>query len=273
MAKDSIFLVDLDKILDGKLGAKAKYVPGFVRSYLKRIVHQDEINECIINNADKEGVPFLKGCMEFLDNEVIVEGKENLPPGEGNYTFVSNHPLGAMDGISIGYILGSHYDGKIRYLVNDLLMNLHGMASLCIPINKVGAQSRNLSHLVQDAFNSDNQMILFPAGVCSRKIDGKIQDMTWKKTFIAESIRTHRDVVPMHFYGQNSEAFYRKAKLFERLKLKFNLAMVFLPDEMMKNKHKTFKLVIGKPIPWQTFDKSKSMSGWAQYVKDVVYSL
>jgi putative hemolysin len=273
MGEDSIFLVDLDKILDGKLGKKAKYVPRFVRSYLKRIVHQDEINDCIRINADKEGVPFLKGCMDFLDNEVIVEGKENLPSAEERYTFVSNHPLGAMDGISIGYILGSHYNGKIKYLVNDILMNLRGMASLCIPINKVGSQSRNLPHMVQDAFDSTNQMIMFPAGVCSRKIDGIIQDLPWKKTFITESVRTHRDVVPMHFYGENSKEFYRKADIFKHLKLKFNLAMILLPDEMMKNRHKTFKLVIGKPIPWETFDKSKSKAEWAQYVKDMVYSL
>ena len=273
MTKGSIFLVDLDKILDGKLGEKAKYIPRFVRSYLKRIVHQDEINECLTMNAGKNGVPFLKGCMEYLDNEVIVEGMENLPSTEGKYTFVSNHPLGAMDGISIGYFLGVHFGGKIKYLVNDLLMNLHGMASLCVPINKVGAQSRNLPHLVQDAFDSDNQMIMFPAGVCSRKVNGVIQDLPWRKTFIAESVRTHRDIVPMHFYGQNSESFYRKADLCKHLKLKFNLAMIFLPDEMIKNKHKTFRLVIGKPIPWQTFDKSKSLTEWAQYVKEVAYAL
>ena len=49
--------------------------------------------------------------------------------------------------------------------------------------------------------------------------------------------------------------------------------MLYLADEMFKNRGKTFKVTIGKPIPWQTFDKSKKPAEWAQYVQDVVYSL
>ena len=58
MASDELFLVDLDKIIRDKAGDKAKYIPGFVVSWLKRIIHQDEVNEFLARTSDKVGVPF-----------------------------------------------------------------------------------------------------------------------------------------------------------------------------------------------------------------------
>lgn len=272
MADDSFFLIDIEKILKGKLGKKYKYVPGFLVSYLKRVVHQDELNVFLAANKDKVGVDFLEGCMEFLDCRVEVKGMENLPEG-GRCTFVCNHPLGGQDGISLGYVLGKKYDGNIRYLVNDLLMNLRGLAPLFIPINKTGFQSRDFPRMVEAGFSSDNHIIMFPAGLCSRRVNGVIQDLDWKKTFIVKSIETKRDVVPMHFEGRNSNFFYNLANFCKIFGGKFNLAMIYLADEMLKNRHKTFTLTIGKPIPWQTFDKSKTPVQWAQYVREVVYKL
>jgi putative hemolysin len=266
--------IDIDKILRQKMGAKAKYVPGVLVSWLKRIAHQDEVNAFLWESRDKVGVPWLEECVRYLDMTLEIEGKENLPdPNDGRvYTFVSNHPLGGEDGVALGAIIGRHYDGRFRYLVNDLLMNLPGLAPVCIPINKTGSQSRNFPAMVETGFQSDYHMLMFPAGICSRKHDGVISDIPWKKTFLSKSVEYQRDVVPIHFSGQNSNFFYRLAN-FSDNHLKFNLAMLFLVDEMYKNVHKTFKVTIGKPIPWQTFDKSRSAVEWAQYVRDIVYSL
>jgi putative hemolysin len=272
MTDDSLFLIDIEKILRQKAGAKYKWIPRFVVSYLKRIVHQDELNVFLRENADKVGVEFLEACMKFLDAKVIIRGQENLP-SEGRCTFVSNHPLGGQDGVALGYILGTHYDGNVRYLVNDLLMNLHGLAPLCIPINKTGKQSRDFPRMVEAGFASENHIIMFPAGLCSRRQNGVIRDLEWKKTFVTKSVETQRWVVPLHFEGRNSDFFYRLANVCKALGLKFNVAMLYLADEMLKNRHKTFTLTIGKPIPWQTFDHSKTPSEWAQYVKDIVYKL
>ena len=175
--------------------------------------------------------------------------------------------------MALGALIGRHYDGRFKYLVNDLLMNLPGLAPLCIPINKTGGQSRNFPAMVKAGFASDHHMLMFPAGVCSRKIKGEIHDLPWKKTFIAKSVETHRDVVPIHFSGRNSDRFYRIANICKTFNLKFNVAMLFLVDEMYRNVHKTFRIAIGKPIPWQTFDKSKTPAQWAQYVQDRVYEL
>lgn len=272
MPDNTVTLIDLDKIVRDRAGSKAKYIPGFLINWLKRIVHQDFINEYL--KRGYVGVDFCEHCMEYLDVKVDVEGLEHVKDISRKYTFVSNHPLGAIDGVTLGMILGKHFDGNIKYLVNDLLMNLKGLAPLCIPINKLGKQARNLPAMVDSAFNSDGQVVMFPAGICSRRMkDGQIRDLPWNKTFVVKSVATHRDVVPIHFVGQNSDRFYSIAEWCKRLHLKFNLAMLFLPDEMYRSRHGSYKVIIGEPIPWETFDKSKTAHQWAQEVKDKVYTL
>lgn len=267
--------IDVREILKGKMGARAKYVPGLLVKWLEHILHQDEVNGFLWQNRDLVGVPWLESCLRYLDVTLDIVGKENLPPKDDGrlYTFVSNHPLGGQDGVALGAIIGKHYDGRLRYLVNDLLMNLPGLAPLCIPINKTGQQSRNFPAMVEAGFRGDNNIIMFPAGICSRRINGQIHDLPWRKTFITKSVETHRDVVPIHFGGHNSSFFYNLADVCKRLGIKFNIAMLFLADEMYKNRHKTFRVAIGKPIPWQTFDRSRTPSQWAQYVQDIVYKL
>ena len=152
-------------------------------------------------------------------------------------------------------------------------MNLPGLALVCIPINKTGGQSRGFPAMVESGFRSDNHMLMFPAGICSRRRGGEIRDVAWKKTFVTKSVEYRRDVVPIHFGGQNSDFFYRLANISDRYVKKVNIAMLFLVDEMYKNVHKTFRVAIGKPIPWQTFDRSRTPAEWAQYVQDRVYEL
>ena len=272
MADDSLFLIDIDKVLREKAPKYYKYIPKFVVSYLKRIVHQEELNVFLRESKDKAGVDFLKACLEFLDANIVVKGEENLPT-EGLYTFVSNHPLGGQDGVALGYVLGSFYKGKVKYMVNDLLMNLQGLAPLCIPINKTGKQAKDFPRMVEAGFASNDQLIMFPAGLCSRRQNGVIRDLDWKKTFIVKSVQAQRDVVPIHFEGRNSNFFYNLANICKFLGIKINIAMLYLADEMLKNRHKTFTVTIGKPISWQTFDKSKTPAEWAAYVKDIVYKL
>ena len=267
--------IDIDSILREKMGAKAKFVPApFVR-WLRHIIHQDEVNRYLWESRHLSGTEWLEECVRYLDMTLIVDGMENLPDKDDGRldTFVSNHPLGGEDGVALGAIIGRHYDGRFRYLVNDLLMNLPGLAPVCIPINKTGKQSRNFPAMVESGFRSDNHMLMFPAGICSRRKKGEVRDVEWKKTFVVKSVEYKRDVVPIRFGGENSDFFYRLANFSDRYVKKVNIAMLFLVDEMYKNAHKTFRVAIGKPIPWQTFDKSRTPAQWAQYVKDKVYEL
>ncbi len=267
--------IDIDNLLRSKMGAKAKFVPRPLVSWLKHIIHQDRVNAYLWESRHLSGTEWLEECVRYLDMTLDIVGMENLPAKDDGrlYTFVSNHPLGGADGVALGAIIGRHYDGRFRYLVNDLLMNLPGLAPVCIPINKTGNQSRNFPAMVESGFRSDNHMLMFPAGICSRRRNGEVRDLAWKKTFITKSVEYRRDVVPIHFGGQNSDFFYRLANISDRYVKKVNIAMLFLVDEMYKNVHKTFRVAIGKPIPWQTFDRSRTATEWAQYVQDRVYEL
>jgi len=269
--KDTLF-INLDKVVEGKMGRKSRFLPRFVMSFLKRLVHQDELNALIAASGGKQNVDFMEHCMDYMHNKVVVDGLENLPEG-GAFTFVSNHPLGGQDGIVICYVLGRHYNGHIKCIVNDLLMSLSPLKGIFVPTNTVGTQAKIYSQHINELFLSNENVLIFPAGICSRRQNGVIRDLVWKKAFITKSIEHHRDVIPMYFEGCNSRFFYNIASWCQRLHVKFNIAMLFLPDEMMKNQHKIFHLTIGKPIPWQTFDNTKTPSQWAQYVKEIVYNL
>lgn len=273
MNENSILQIDVDKILRTKAPDKYRYIPRFVVNYLKRIVHQDALNGFILSAQHLKGVDYLHAILKFVDAKIEVQGIENLPNGEAPCIFVCNHPLGAIDGVGVGAFLGDHYKGKIRYMVNDLLMNVPGLAPLCIPINKTGGQSRKLPQQIAEGLSGGDHLIMFPAGICSRREKGLVRDVAWGKQFIVQSVRMHRDVVPMHFSGCNSNFFYRLANLRTALGIKLNIEMMYLADEMFKNAHKTFTLTIGKPIPWETFDSSKRPREWSQYVREIVYKL
>ena len=267
--------VDIEKVLRSKMGKNARWVPKPLVNWLKHIAHEDQVNDFLWRARDLQGTPWLVDCLDFLSVKIEVEGAENLPPKDDGrlYTFVSNHPLGGIDGVALGSVLGTKYDGRFRYLVNDLLMNLPGLAPLCIPINKTGKQGRSFPAMVEAGFQGDTHILMFPAGLCSRKRNGHICDLEWKKTFVGKSVETERDVVPIFFEGRNSNFFYRLSNISDRLVKKVNIAMLFLVDEMFKNTGNTFRIHIGKPIPWQNFDKSKTPAQWAQEVKRVVYKL
>lgn len=268
--------IDIDEIVRSKMGAKAKYVPGVLVSWLKRIVHQDRVNEYLWESRDKQGVEWLEECVRYLDMTLEVEGRENLPAADDGrlYTFVSNHPLGGADGVALGALIGRHYEGRFRYLVNDLLMNLPGLAPVCIPINKTGRQGRDFPRMVKAGFESDNHMLMFPAGICSRRRNGIVRDIPWTKTFITKSVETGRAVVPVHFVGRNPGRFYRADWFFRKfLKLKFNIPMLFLPDAFYHAQHKTFRVIFGKPLPAASFDKSRKPAEWAAWVREKVYQL
>lgn len=263
--------IDIAKVLKTK--APKTKVPRFIVNYLRRIAHEDEFNIFFEQNPHLKNLDFIEAAFKYLDVNTDIEGKENLPPKEGKYIFASNHPLGGLDGVATGYLLGKEYDGKIRFFSNDLLMNLHPLRDMFVPVNKVGSQSKGHADLMRQLYESDNHLITYPAGMCSRKINGKITDLEWKKNFISKAVQFQRDVVPIYFEGRNSDFFYNLANLRKFLGIKFNVEMMYLADEMFRQKGKKFTIRIGKPIPWQTFDTSKTQAGWAQWVKDIVYKM
>ena len=272
MTQEGITQIDIKQVLQQKAPSAARKIPGFVVNYLIRTVHQDELNDILRRYHDKDGVAFMQELIGYFDLNLELVNEENIP-AEGRYIFASNHPLGGLDGICLSAVIGGRFDGKIRDLVNDLLLYLSNLRSIFVPVNKHGAQGKKNAQLIEEAYASDNQIITFPAGLCSRKQNGKIQDIEWKKSFIQKAVECQRDIIPVFFEGRNSNFFYRLANLRKALGIKMNYEMVYLPDEMFRSKHKTFRIYFGKPIPWQTFDNSRKPAEWAEWVKGIVYNL
>lgn len=266
---DKTLQIDLDQILRNKSGKRK--VPGFVVNLLKKIVHQKEINDFLKRHHDKEGLEWSKAFLDEFEIKTKTTGEENIPK-EGRFIFVANHPLGGTESHVFMRVVGSHFD-KIKFPVNDLLMNLEPMHEIFLPVNKFGKQSKESIKNLNEAFASDAQILIFPAGLCSRKIKGKIIDLDWKKTFITKAIQHKRDVIPVFIEGKNSNFFYRLAKLRKFLGIKFNIEMLFLPNEVFKQKGRVISLHFGKPISYKKFDKSKTHKEWADYVREKLYNI
>lgn len=271
MNKKDVIRIDVAKVLKNK--APKTKVPKFIINFLKKIVHEKDFNQLFEDNQGVKNLDFIEKSLEMFGVTTSITGKGNLPPKEGKYIFASNHPLGGLDGMMIGLMIGKEYDGKVKLFTNDLLMYVEPLREMFIPVNKVGSQAKTYAETLQNFFDSDNHLITFPAGMCSRKTKGKIVDMEWKKSFISKATQHQRDIVPIYFEGRNSRFFYNLAKLRKFLGIKLNVEMLFLADEMFKQKGNHFTIKIGKMIPWQTFDKSKTQMQWAQWVKDIVYKI
>ncbi len=272
MSQSEQKFIDLDKVIKTKAPKLYKYIPGFALRYLKRIVHQDDLNRDLQILKDYHGVEFFKKFCSMIDWKIEIVGEENIPK-DGKFIFASNHPLGGPDGIII--IAGmSRYYAHVKFIVNDLLMYLPNVDSVFLPVNKLGGNSKEYKMIIDEAFsNEENQILIFPAGLVSRKIKGKIQDLDWKKTFINQAKKYQRDVVPVYIDGKNSKFFYNFALLRKKLGIKVNLEMLYLVDELYKHKGDTFRIIIGKPISYKEFDDTKKTEAWAQTVKQAAYEL
>jgi putative hemolysin len=262
--------IDLEKVITGKNPRLLKILPRFIISYLKRIIHQDEVNGLIRENEQLYGFDFLDVVLSTLGARIHVSGQENLIAGE-RWTVAANHPLGGLDGMALMWAIGK-VRTDIVFPVNDLLMNLENLKELFIPINKHGSNSGN-ARVIDETYASDKAVLYFPAGLCSRKQQGGIFDLEWKKSFITKTKTHKRDIIPAFIDGRNSNWFYNLAKVRSKLGIKGNIEMLYLVDEMFKQKNKDINIVIGKPIPYTMFDKRFSDLAWAQKLKEHVYSL
>jgi putative hemolysin len=257
------FEINIEKIIRGKFPKAPKLVIRLV----VRLIHLDFLNAFF--QKGYTGVEFCHEALKFLNISLSVEG--SIPHG-GPYTFVSNHPLGGIDGIALLDLIGAQ-DRDVMLLGNDFLTAIKGLAPMIVPVSKVGMQSRNLKANIDRAFESEANMLVFPAGKVSRKTNGVIQDQKWAKTFLQKSIETKRDIVPIHFIGTNSRRFYRIGRMEKFFRLRFPLGMLFLPDEMVRANGRSYRVVIGQPISYKTFDSSRSVNDWTQYIRQTVYEL
>lgn len=269
---DSIKPIYIEKLFKSKNPGLARLIPGFIYSFLKRIICQNQINDFISKYGNRKGLDFADGILEYLDVRFEVSGTQNLPTPNGRYIFVANHPLGGPDGIMLISFLGKIYP-DLKFPVNDLLLNLKNLNNIFLPVNKHGSMSREAVEALEAAYASNCQIIMFPAGMVSRKTNEVIKDLEWQKSFVSKAIKHQRNIIPIHIQGTNSNFFYNLANFRKKIGIKANLEMLFLPKETFKKQGQTFGLKIGKPIKWDSLDKSKTPQEWAENIKEKVYKL
>ena len=267
-------LIDVEKIINSKNPRLLSVLPKFVLNYIKRILHQDFVNEFIKTHGDKYNIDFANRIIEVFGATVKVTGQEYIPKN-GGCIIAANHPLGGLDGIALITSIGE-VRKDMKFFANDILMTIENLRGVFIPVNKHGRHSSENIAEIEKAYQSDHIIPVFPAGLVSRKQSGEIRDLAWKKSFVTKARQYHRNIIPVYIDGKNSEFFYNLSLWRKRLGIKANIEMFYLMDEMYKQKNKTITLIFGKPIPYQVFDDRKHTHTdyeWAQKVKEHVYAL
>lgn len=274
MSNNGPINIDVKKALEGKLGANAKFVPQFVIKWLRRTVCEDDLNDILQQLFPRRGVEFCEGALDLLNVHVEMLNKDRLPaPDNARVIFVCNHPLGGLDGIALIAMLVKRYGPSVRFVVNDLLMAVEPISEFFLPINKHGRQQRHIAADINNTLAGNAPVVIFPAGLVSRKgPNGVIMDLAWHKMFVVKALQHHRDIVPLHFSGQNSPFFYNLAQWRQRLGVKFNIEMLYLPSELLKSRGKTFVINVGRRVSWHDLAKPDH-NAIAAMIRDMAYSL
>lgn len=265
-------LIDIRKTIASKNPKLLKVLPNFLINYIRRTMHEDQINAILEDHKGVTGLDFARSMVQNVFKiQLEINGFDTIPE-KGRYIFVANHPWGGMEAAALLDIVGRKFQNP-RFIVNDVLMSIKNYHPLFIPVNKHGSQGKANALLMEENFASDRPILIFPAGLVSRKINGRVMDLEWKKNFVTKAIQHKRDVVPVYIDGRNSDFFYRVYKFRKALGIKANLEMFYLVDEMFKNTAKHLPFYFGKPIPYSTFDNSKKKDEWAREVQAHVYRL
>ncbi|MFI3280850.1 MAG: acyltransferase [Rikenellaceae bacterium] len=264
-------LLDIPAVIASKAPKAAKYIPGFIYSYLKRILHQDGLNEILSDGWNLSPQQFVQATFKRWKITYTIEGLEKLDPN-GRYIFAANHPFGGMDGMMIADCLIEHF-GDARVVVNDMLMHLEPLKPIWIPVNTLGAQNPEYVRLFEDGFASNLPILMFPAGICSRVVEGKIADLQWKNTFVRRAHATGRQVVPLHVEGSLHKGFYRIYRWRKALGIKANIEMLYLVDGMFRQQGKSFRMSVGEPLTSEQLKGYGSIKEQVEEVRKKTYSM
>ena len=282
MLAENSLKIDVAEVLRSRMPRLSRLIPKSLVRWLERVICQDDMNRLLEENHGLTGAEFCRGVLGSLGISVDIKHAERLPAREDRRViFVSNHPLGGLDGMALIDLIQQHYGGQVWFIVNDLLMAVKPLNDVFLPINKHGAQSRRAAGAIEEALAGNNPVIIFPAGLCSRmrrtsymgKHGTEVADLQWHKMFVNKSIQHHRDIIPLHFSGQNSPHFYKVARARKLLRVPINLEMIYLPQEVFKARGSKFTVTIGARLPWNSVAGGKDAQGSANSIRSMAYLL
>ncbi|PHR28164.1 MAG: glycerol acyltransferase [Fluviicola sp.] len=264
--------IDIEKVIAEKNPAVLKWMPSVILNYLKNVMHQDEMNDFLELHKDKQDEVFCQAVVDYMNLTVEVVGLEKIPKDE-RIVLVMNHPLGGMDAMILITALNERRN-DLKFIVNDILMNLTSMSGMFVGVNKIGNQMSGTRQRIYELFESDSCVCVFPAGLVSRRVNGVIQDLEWKKTFVTNARKFDRKVIPIHIEGHLSNFFYNLSNLRTKLGVKANIEMLYLSNEMFKQSGRHIKFIVGDAIdPAILYNTEKTEHDIAQEIRGMVYDL
>lgn len=276
MTKPKVLEINLREIIRQRLPKQFPFIPRPLISALEKFIRQKEMNQLLHDTEGTKNAEFCDGVLRHLNISYSIVGAENIPsPSDpARVVFVSNHPLGGLDGMTLISIISKYTGKKVKFLVNDLLMAVEPLHDVFLPINKHGRQNRKALDEINNAFAGSDPIIIFPAGLCSRKQkNGQIADPVWQKTFINRCIQSKRNIIPVHFNARNSNFFYNFAKIRKLLHIPFNLEMTRLPAEVINSRNAHFTITFGKPVPFSSLKGGAAAQSEALEIRNLVYNL
>lgn len=262
--------IDIEHLIKSNNPKLFKWLPRWGMNYLKRILHQDEINEFLSKNEGVEGLEFCENVMELLNVSVSMKDIERIPQ-KGKIVLAMNHPLGGLDAMMLITALKGHRE-DLKFMVNDLLMNLNNIQNYFVGVNKKGKINQSMMENVRRLFASEEAVCIFPAGLVSRKIKGEIIDLEWKKTFVSQSKQNNRMIIPIFIEGKLSNFFYRLHRVRSFLGIKANIEMLYLVNELFKQRGQKLRFYVGNPIEEELLE-GKNHKEIAQKIKARVYAM
>lgn len=263
--------LDLNEAIKKSDSKLLKKMPAFIINLMKKMIHQDEINLFLNETAELKGIEFHNEIIKRLNLKIDITGLENLPENHRCF-FFSNHPFGILDGLVITQIVLDKYK-DFRAIGNEAFQYIPPLRPYVGVVNVYGSTSRKYIEEIEKLYESDIAMTYFPAGIVSRYIKGKVQDIEWKKSFITKAVSCHRELVPIYFYGRNSVLFYTIYVIRKLLGIKATIELALLAHEFFRKKNSSVKVVIGPVIPYTTIDNRYNHHQWAQIIRNYVYEL
>jgi putative hemolysin len=270
MSESSPLQINIRNIIASKNERILRWIPNFFINWFERFVHQEEINYVLKKHHLEDGIEFSQSIVKELGAKVKIVNQENIPVSD-RCIMVANHPMAGLDALCLLSAVGQ-IRSDVLVIANDVLAHIPQFKDHFIPVNKMGKSAKEALINVDRAYGSGGMIMVFPAGLCSRKIDGKIVDLEWQKSFLLKAIQYDLQIVPVHIDGANTNRFYRIANWRKFLGIKFNIEMMTLADELFQQKDKQLIITVGKPLSPSLFRKQSALED-AQKIKAHVYEL
>lgn len=242
-------MVDIEKEIIKKfpkITSKSPMIQKPLFKIAQKIIHEDKINAFIDANEHHKGFDFIDAVLDYFKFDFLCSSKdrENIP-SSGRVVIIANHPLGALDALSLLKLVGS-VRKDVKIIANDFLAGIESLESLFIKVdNFKSGQSKENIRKIYDALDNEEAIIIFPAGEVSRITPTGIKDSKWHKGFLSFAKKSQSPILPILVDAKNSKTFYTLSILNK------TFSTILLSDEMYKKRDKNITIKVGKLIPFE----------------------